>query len=293
MEVEKAMPRTVVIEDHEIYLADPPPVPPNPFIGRKNELALCKAAWGVDPKRNELKTEGVYPLHFRLHGAPGLGKNEIVYELARQLRRPLYILQGHEELTPEDLVLLLVPDATNAHSNSMPLVLRASPLASAIYEGALFFFDEINRVPERALSPLSSVLDGRQYIYSAMTGLSIHPKDEEARETFRFCCALNPSLSQAGHVLPDYIEQRTLPVIQIDYPPFEDLKEILQKTLKCSKAFLDAFKELYEEEKKLELSIRQAIALISYAMRYKEEIGRTEPEKSILERLLPNIRGNL
>ena len=288
------MPKTVIIEGHEIYLSAPTFAPNTTFIGRKDEIALCKAAWGVDLKRNVLKKkmESVYPLHFRLHGAPGLGKNEIVYELARQLGKPLYILQGHEEMTPEDLALLLVPDSTKSQSTLTSLVIRASPLASAIYEGGLFFFDEINRVPERALSPLSSVLDGRQYIYSAMIGLSIRPKDKEAREAFRFCCALNPSLSQAGHVLPDYIEQRTLPVIHVDYPPFEDLVEILKNTLKCSDEFLQAFKELYEEEKKLELSVRQVISLMSFAMRYREQIKREEAPKSILRDNLSKFRGD-
>jgi len=195
------MSEIVLIDGHEIHLADPVKVAESVFVGRRKELDLCRAAWCVatsERKGYQLKTDGVIPLHFRLQGMPGVGKNELVYELARQLRMPLYVIQGHAELTPEDLALLLVPDADASRSQSVPLVLRASPLATALYKGGLCFFDEINRVSERALSPLASVLDRRQSIYSAMTGISIGPSDDISRSTFRFCCALNPALRPAG-----------------------------------------------------------------------------------------------
>ncbi len=169
------------------------------------------------------------------------------------------------------------------------LIVRASPLATAIYEGALFFFDEINRVPERALSPLSSVLDGRKYIYSAMTGIKIKPRDDEAKRRFRFCCALNPALSQSGHVLPEYIEQRTLPVIDINRPPFEDVIEILQKSLSPSLEFLDAFEKWYQEEENMDISVRQAISLVNYARNYKSGVGDTEYK--ILKKIQRHILG--
>jgi MoxR-like ATPase len=244
---------------------------------------MCQVAWGTNKDCTELVDREIPPLHFRLQGAPGLGKNEIVYELARRLNMPLYILQGHEELTPEDLALLLTPDPGYLHSDSIPLILRASPLATALYTGGLFFFDEINRVPERALSPLSSVLDGRQYIYSAMTGINIGPATKEARKRFRFCCALNPLHSQSGHVLPEYIEQRTLPVIKIDHPPFEDLLTIIQTSLDPSPDFLEAFETWYQEEERLDVSVRQAISLMNYAMNYEAQVGG--PKKSILKKI--------
>ena len=114
---------------------------------------------------------------------PGVGKNEIVYQLARELAAsenlPFYSIQGHEEMTPEDLSLLVVPDQSKGLE--MTLRLQASPLATALVEGGLFFFDEINRVPGRALSPLASVLDDRRSLYSAITGITIRPRNDEAR----------------------------------------------------------------------------------------------------------------
>jgi hypothetical protein len=267
------MPRAITVDENTILLGEPVDIPKRNFVGRETELLLCRVAWGISDDGTRLVDSDVPPLHFRLQGAPGLGKNEIVYEIAGALNIPLYIIQGHEEITPEDLALLLTPDPANSYGGSIPLLLRASPLATALYEGALFFFDEINRVPERALSPLSSVLDGRQYVYSAMAGINIGPKDEEARKRFRFCCALNPDLSQSGHVLPEYIEQRTLPVIEVTYPPFEDLREIIQKALSPSPDFLDAFEQWYDQEERLDVSVRQVITLMNYAMNYERRVG--------------------
>lgn len=263
------MSTVVTIKGHNVHLADPAAIKETIFVGRKNELDLCRAAWCVQRlpnKQYHLLKNGAQPLHFRLQGMPGVGKNELVYELARQLRMPLYVIQGHAELTPEDLALLLVPDAERSRNNSVPLVLRASPLATAIYQGGLCLFDEINRVSERALSPLASVLDRRQSLYSAMTGIVIEPKDEEARRTFRFCCALNPALSNTGSVLPEFIEQRTLPVIHLDFPPLDDLRQILHTSLNCSPEVLDAFSMWHETRSSEELSVRQAISMVSFAL---------------------------
>ena len=247
-------------------LAPEEPVPRRQFFGRKEELHLCKAAFGLDEE--DRISEKLKALHFRLEGSPGVGKNEIVYEIARHMARaqeiPFYSIQGHEEMTPEDLSILVVPDMRG--SGELPLGLRASPLATAIVEGGLFFFDEINRVPDRALSPLASVLDDRCTLYSAMTGITVRPRDEAARKRFRFCCAMNPDLANAGQTgLPDYIAERTLPVIQIDYLGRDDLKEMLRLNITTDEEMLDAFDTWYREKVRRALSARQAMAIITWA----------------------------
>ncbi|NUR60751.1 MAG: AAA domain-containing protein [Catenulispora sp.] len=266
----------VLISGNEVLLAEPAIVPDHPFVGREAELRICRVAWGTSPDGTKLADNGLQPLSFRLEGAPGMGKNEIVYQIARTLNKPLFIIQGHEELTPEDLALLLTP-TPGADYGTIPLQLRASPLATAIHVGGLFFFDEINRVPERALSPLASVLDGRQYIYSAMTGTNIGPRDDEARRGFRFCCALNPALSNAGYVLPEYIEQRTLPAIEVQAPPPSDLRRIIETTLKPSRELLDEFEAWYAREENHEMSVRQAVTVVNYVMSLMHQVGDPNP----------------
>jgi hypothetical protein len=149
------MPEAIMYKNKQIVLADAWTPPKKFFAGRTNELRRCRAAWRVSSNGKSFMPGAAQPLNFRLEGPPGVGKNEIVYEIARALGKPLYIIQGHEELTPEDMALLLVPDSSPQSENRVPIILQASPLATAILTGGLFFFDEINRVPDRALSPLA------------------------------------------------------------------------------------------------------------------------------------------
>jgi MoxR-like ATPase len=251
-----------------IHMARPEIPPQVEFTGREDELRLCKAAFGLTPDWR-LDTR-MMPLHFRLEGAPGVGKNEIVYEMARQLAKsldlPFYSIQGHEEMTPEDLSILTVPDPSG--DGVMPFRLQASPLATALYNGGMFFFDEINRVPARALAPLASVLDRRRSLYSAMSGLTIRPKNSTAYEHFRFCCALNPNVGNVGEpALPDYIDERTLPVIKIGFPDIQSLREILRGNIALGDEMLDSFEEWYRDATIKEMSVRQAMSLMIYVMR--------------------------
>lgn len=252
-------------DGQSIWLADAQVVPKRNFVGRDVELRLCRAAFGLSDSYH--LDSSFQPLHFRLEGAPGVGKNELVYEIARRLAEmeniPFYSIQGHEEMTPEDLSLLVVPDPDNRRSLSLQL--RASPLATALYEGGLFFFDEINRVPARALSPLASVLDDRRALYSATTGITMKSKDEQAHQRFRFCCALNPGLGKAGQgVLPDYIEERTLPAIQVEHLDQGELRAIIAQHIGSDEKLLEGFTQWYEKRAKREVSARQVIALAKW-----------------------------
>jgi midasin (ATPase involved in ribosome maturation) len=255
-------------DDKEIALASPESVEPCQFVGRDDELRLCQAAFAIKPDWSGFD-RAMTPLHFRLEGPPGVGKNEIVYEVARRLAEkmkiPFYSIQGHEEMTPEDLSILVVPDPER--SSDMPLSLRASPLATALHEGGLFFFDEINRAPERALTPLASVLDKRRSLYSAMTGITIRTK-KSVQGRFRFCCALNPDQGRSGRGgLSDYLDERTLPAIRVGYHDRGTLLEILKQNVTNDPKHLKDFATWYEKRVATEISVRQAMALMTFAIR--------------------------
>jgi hypothetical protein len=247
----------------------PPEVPERiDFVRRDDELRMCQAAFGLSEDWSAFDPT-MLPLHFRLEGPPGVGKNEIVYEIARRLadsiRMPFYSIQGHEEMTPEDLSILIVPES--GENGDRPLALRASPLATALYEGGLFFFDEINRAPERALTPLASVLDRRRSLYSAVTGITMRPK-ERVKARFRFCCAMNPDQGRTGRGgLSDYLDERTLPAIHVGYHDAGTLTEILRKNVTPNPKHLEAFREWYDERRISDISVRQVIALMTFAIR--------------------------
>jgi MoxR-like ATPase len=258
------------------------------FKGRQEELRLCQAAFAIQPEWSTFD-DRLTPLHFRLEGPPGVGKNEIVYEIAKRLaasmKLPFYMIQGHEEMTPEDLSILVVPAAGD--KGAMPLGLRASPLATALYEGGLFFFDEINRAPERALTPLASVLDGRCSLYSAITGIKVEPKNPEVRRRFRFCCAMNPEHGKTGRGgLSDYLEERTLPAIRVGYHDLDTLLEILRRNVTTDQQHLESFREWYKERTNAEVSVRQVLALVQFALR---TINQDESLAAALERAADSV----
>lgn len=223
------------IQGHSVYLAQASDLPKTPeFVGREDEMRLCRIAWGLDKNYRFQDGPGPNYLAFRLYGDPGMGKNELVYELVRRIRAnnptfkslPFYSMVGHDEMSPEDMVLVVVPTESGRGSH-VRMVLRASPLATAIHKGGIFFFDELNRLPERALAPLAPALDGRGMLFSASSGVWLKPAVDAM--PFRFCCALNPS---AGADLPAYIDQRTLPRIEIAYPGHDGLIAFLRAHLK-------------------------------------------------------------
>lgn len=253
--------------------------PQDTFVGRDAELRLCRAAWGLNREGTEFRNDGVTPMHFRLQGEPGVGKNAIVYQTAITLNRPLYMVQGHEDLTPEDLAIALVP----TDRKEMPFVLRAGPLASAIYRGGLVFFDEINRVPQKALAQLASVLDARQAIFSAMANIWIE-RDPKALTTFRFCCAMNPNAPDAGD-LPDYVSERTLPAISVNYLKLPEILEVIRRSVKPPQPLLDAYEKWHREREvsSQHVSSRVAIHIVRLARILLEQGKNIKPKEAIAQ----------
>lgn len=182
-----------------------------PYVPTRDHVLLkCQAAWSTFDGDGR-------PLSFRLAGPPGVGKNAAVYALAAERDQPLYIVQGHEELTAEDLV------ATGALRDDGAIEYVASPLLAAMLTGGICFIDEISKMRPKALAPLASVLDERRTVFSALLGESFIAAPE-----FRFCAALNPTDADA-YDLEGWLRRRTRPVIHVRRPDWSTLETILAR----------------------------------------------------------------
>jgi MoxR-like ATPase len=198
------------------------------FKGRENELRMVFAAWMGSRRRP--------PLCPLMVGEPGVGKNRIVYELAAITGLPLYILQGHEDLTAEDLACSVRFADDVRHRIDYVL----SPLVTAMYKGGICFIDEIGKIRPRALSLLVSVLDERRYIDSTLLGERI-----AAAPTFRFVAATNTG---EEHDLPEFIRSRMKPLIHIGFPSKDEITDIIASQAGVSRhyeALLAAFWNLW------------------------------------------------
>lgn len=182
------------------------------LVGRTGELRLIAAAW--------MGGKDCIPLSPLLVGAPGLGKNRLVYEIARRTGKKLYVFQGHEDVTAEDLACAVRFSDDPDHKVDYVM----SPLATAMKDGGICFIDEIAKIRPRALALLASVLDDRRYLDSTLLGERI-----KAHKAFRFIAATNTA-DLDTNPLPGFIESRLRPMVEFGYPPSEEINAIVKES---------------------------------------------------------------
>jgi len=197
------------IGEKQVYVSSPYVAKTAPLIGRQTEMELITAAWMTGP--------GMQPLSPLLLGEPGVGKNRLVYELAHRTGKDLYIFQGHEDVTAEDLACAV----RFSDEGRGKLDYMVSPLVTAMLNGGICFIDEIAKIRPRALALLVSVLDERRYIDSTLLGERVF-----AHEGFRFIAATNTA-DLDGNAMPEFLRSRMRPVVTIGYPQEAEIEEIV------------------------------------------------------------------
>ena len=193
------------IRDKAVHLSQPYDALGNKMVGREQEMTRILAAW--------MSGQSSLPLAPLLVGEPGVGKNRIVYECARMCAQELYICQGHEDITAEDLICSV--RFSDDPGKKMDYIV--SPLVSAMLRGGICFLDEVAKIRPRALAPLVSVLDERRYIDSTLLGERVY-----AHPAFRFVAATNSDdLDESP--LPGFIHSRLRPVITVEGSSREEI----------------------------------------------------------------------
>lgn len=243
------------INGKAVFLRSPIVAPGVDIVGRSQEMNKIMAAWmsGADG----------LPLSPMLVGAPGVGKNRIIYACSRMRACPLYIFQGHEDITAEDLICSV--RISDNKARKMDYIL--SPLVSAMITGGICFIDEIGKIRPRALAPLSSLLDERRYLDSTLLGERV-----QAHPGFRLVAATNRAdLDQSR--LPDYIQSRLRPVITIDYPDRREIdtmikNQVFTKQDQGRSDLFDCFWTLWKEHcPGRPPTPRDSLQIFSYAVR--------------------------
>ena len=189
---------------------------------------------------------------FRLVGPSGVGKSAAVYELARQSNSPLYMLNCHEEMTVEDMAV------TACITADQGLEYVGSRLLAAVVRGGICFADEIGKLPVRSMSLLTSLLDDKHYIDSALAKIT-----PPAHPNFRLCVALNTE-DEIG--LPKCISERLGARFEVGPPTPARLIEIVRHHLALpdgENVLLEAFRE--EVAGRTVPSPRVALTIVRFA----------------------------
>lgn len=195
------------IDGIELRLAHPDDVAME-WIGSPRLRDQLVAAWMV------VDSEDV-PMNPRLIGKPGIGKTTLAYAVAKSMGREVYIFQCTMDTRPEDLLV------TPVIASDQKIAYHASSLVTAMIRGGVCILDEANRMSEKSWASLAPLLDIRRYAESIVTGLKIFAQPE-----FRICCTMNDDAST--YEVPEYIQSRLQPQIEITFPNREDERQILQ-----------------------------------------------------------------
>ena len=135
--------------------------------------------------------------------------------------------------------------------------------------GGICILDEANRMTEKSWASLAPLLDDRRYIESIIAGVKIpaHPE-------FRIVATMNDDSSTFN--LPEYIESRLKPILEVEFPKEDELLEIIRHHLPTApddlvKAVVIYLKEKKESRSIDDFSIRDAIQITRYAQKFPPE----------------------
>ncbi len=223
----------ISINGKTVQLGQPYRAQTSELVGRDREMKKILAAW--------MGSAGDITLSPLLVGGPGMGKNRLVYECARVCAKELYIFQGHEDVSAEDLICAV--RFSDDRERQMDYIM--SPIVTAMIRGGICFIDEIAKIRPRALAPLASLLDERRYIDSIILGERIY-----AHPGFRLVGATN-TIDLQQNQLPDFIQSRMRPVITVEFPGRAEIDAIVTSRFHSlnsrSRPLLDKYWNLWAE----------------------------------------------
>ncbi len=153
--------------------------------------------------------------HVLLEGVPGLGKTLLVKSLSRALGFDFKRIQFTPDLMPADITgTQIVVDKGDGRKE---FEFSAGPLFTSI-----LLADEINRATPKTQSAMLEAMEEKQ--------VTVSGKTHRLKEPFFVMATQNPIEMEGTYTLPEAQMDRFFFRLNIAFPKFEELKEILRLT---------------------------------------------------------------
>ena len=149
--------------------------------------------------------------HLLLEGLPGLAKTTAVKTLATAIKTSFQRIQFTPDLLPADILGTQIYRPDNGSFE-----IKKGPIFNNI-----ILADEINRAPAKVQSALLEAMQERQVTIGGQTFILDNP--------FLVLATQNPIEQEGTYPLPEAQIDRFMLKIKVDYPSFEEEKEIMNR----------------------------------------------------------------
>ncbi|MGR3293053.1 MAG: AAA family ATPase [Candidatus Scalindua sp.] len=153
--------------------------------------------------------------HVLLEGVPGLGKTLLVKSLSKALGFDFKRIQFTPDLMPADITGTQI--VVERGDGRKEFEFRPGPLFTNI-----LLADEINRATPKTQSAMLEAMEERQ--------VTVAGKTHGLREPFFVMATQNPIEMEGTYTLPEAQMDRFFFRLQIAFPKFDELKQILRQT---------------------------------------------------------------
>ena len=154
--------------------------------------------------------------HAILEGVPGLAKTLLVSTLARSLSLSFNRIQFTPDLMPADITGTEVIQEDKASGTRAFKFLPGPVFANVILA------DEINRTPPKTQAALLEAMQERQ--------VTVGGERHELPHPFFVLATQNPIEQEGTYPLPEAQQDRFMFKIQVDYPTWDDEREVVKAT---------------------------------------------------------------